>query len=94
VTDNPHVQGGLNWDGIVWAFTAPADYWHPLTWLSHMLDWQLYGPSASGHHLTSVLWHALNAVLVFFVFRRLAGGFPVSAPSRDVAPGFAGRRAD
>ena len=79
VTDNPHVQGGLSWDGIVWAFTAPADYWHPLTWLSHMLDWQLYGPAAAGHHLTSVLWHALNAVLAFFVFRRLAGGFWLSA---------------
>jgi tetratricopeptide (TPR) repeat protein len=79
VTDNPHVQGGLSWDGIAWAFTAPADYWHPLTWLSHMLDWQLYGPAAAGHHLTSVLWHALNAVLAFFVFRRLAGGFWLSA---------------
>ena len=79
VTDNPHVQGGLSWGGIVWAFTAPADYWHPLTWLSHMLDWQLYGPAAAGHHLTSVLWHALNAVLAFLVFRRLAGGFWLSA---------------
>ncbi len=79
VTDNPHVQAGLSWDGIVWAFTAPADYWHPLTWLDHMLDWQLYGRSASGHHLTSVLWHALNAVLAFLVFRRLAGRFWLSA---------------
>ncbi|OHE82787.1 MAG: hypothetical protein A3G75_02865 [Verrucomicrobia bacterium RIFCSPLOWO2_12_FULL_64_8] len=39
VTDNPNVQGGLSRDGTVWAFTAPADYWHPFTWLSHMLDW-------------------------------------------------------
>jgi tetratricopeptide (TPR) repeat protein len=79
VTENPHVQGGLSWDGFIWAFTAPTDYWHPLTWLSHMLDWQLYGLSASGHHFTSVLWHALNAVLVFLLFRRLAGGFWLSA---------------
>ncbi len=79
VTDNPHVQGGLAWSGIAWAFTAPADYWHPLTWLTHMLDWQLYGSDAAGHHLTSVLWHALNAALAFLVFQRLAGGWWRSA---------------
>lgn len=79
VTANPQVQSGLSWHGLVWALTAPTDYWHPLTWLSHMLDWQLYGPSAGGHHVTSVLWHALNAVLAFFLFRRLAGGFWRSA---------------
>lgn len=73
VTNNAHVQGGLTWDGIVWAFTGHADYWHPLSWLSHMLDWQLYADHAQGHHLTSVLWHALNATLVFLVLRRLTG---------------------
>jgi protein O-mannosyl-transferase len=75
VTENAHVQAGLSWDGVVWAFTAPNDYWHPLTWLSHMLDWQLFGPAPLGHHVTSVLWHALNAALAFLVFRRLTGGF-------------------
>jgi protein O-mannosyl-transferase len=75
LTDNPQVQGGLSWAGLRWAFAGQADYWHPLSWLSHMLDWQLYGPSAGGHHLTSVLWHALNAALAFLVFQRLAGGF-------------------
>lgn len=79
VTANPHVQGGLSWAGVGWAFAAPADYWHPLTWLSHMLDWQLYGPRASGHHLTSIVLHAINAVLAFLVFRRLAGGVGPSA---------------
>lgn len=74
VTKNLHVQGGLSWSGLGWAFTAPTDYLHPLTWLSHMLDWQLYGAAPLGHHLTNVLWHAVNAVLAFFVFRRLAGG--------------------
>ncbi|MGH7996288.1 MAG: tetratricopeptide repeat protein [Opitutaceae bacterium] len=74
VTENPMVRAGLSWAGVVWAFTAPSDYWHPLAWLSHMLDCQLYGLSAGGHHMTSVIWHALNAVLVFFVFRRLTGG--------------------
>ena len=75
LTDNLHVQSGLTWDSLVWAFTAKTDYWHPLTWFSHMLDWQLYGASATGHHLTSVLWHALNAVLAFHVLRRLTGAF-------------------
>lgn len=75
VTENPWVQGGLTWSGIVWAFTAPNDYWHPLTWVSHMIDWELFGGAAAGHHLTSVLWHAANATLAFLVFLRLAGGF-------------------
>ena len=75
VTDNPQVQGGLSWAGLRWAFTGHADYWHPLAWLSHMLDWQLYGPSAAGHHVTSAIWHAINAALAFLVFQRLTGGF-------------------
>lgn len=79
VTANPHVRAGLTWAGVVWAFTGIADYWHPLTWLSHMLDWQLYGSDPAGHHVTSVLWHACNAVLAFLVFRRLAGGIWRSA---------------
>lgn len=79
VTNNPHVQGGLSWAGLRWAFTSPNDYWHPLSWMSHMLDWQLYGSSAAGHHFTSVLWHAINAVLAFLLFRRLTGGFWRSA---------------
>lgn len=81
VTDNPQVQGGLTWTGLRWAFSAPTDQlnWHPLSWLSHMLDWEIYGKSAAGHHLTSVLWHALNAVLVFLLFQRLIGGLWRSA---------------
>jgi tetratricopeptide (TPR) repeat protein len=79
VTSNSAVQGGLTWAGVVWAFTAAADYVHPLTWMSHMLDWQLYGPTAYGHHLTSLLWHSVNAVLVFLIFRRLTGAYWMSA---------------
>ncbi|HTL67446.1 MAG TPA: tetratricopeptide repeat protein [Lacunisphaera sp.] len=79
ITENAQVQGGLAWLGVVWAFTGKADYWHPLTWLSHMLDWQLFGASAGGHHVTSVLWHALNSVLVFLVLRRLTGAGWTSA---------------
>lgn len=79
VLNNPHVTAGLTWESVVWAFTGQADYWHPLTWLSHMLDWQLYGNQAGGHHLTSVLWHAANAMLAFLVLRRLTGAGWTSA---------------
>lgn len=79
ITSNPHVQQGLSWAGLRWAFFGRADYWHPLSWLSHMADWQLYGAHAAGHHLTSLLLHALNAVLLFLVVRRLAGGFWTAA---------------
>lgn len=75
VTGNAQVQAGLTWDSIGWAFTGKSDYWHPLTWLSHMLDWQLFGANAAGHRLVSVLWHAANAVLVFLVLRRLTGAW-------------------
>jgi protein O-mannosyl-transferase len=79
VTQVPMVLGGLSWAGFAWAFTAPSDYWHPLATLSHMLDCQLFGLSPAGHHMTSVLWHAINAVLAFLVFRALTGGFWRSA---------------
>ncbi|HVM47775.1 MAG TPA: tetratricopeptide repeat protein [Candidatus Acidoferrum sp.] len=78
VTANSHVQAGLSWQGLAWAFTqthGEGTYWHPLTWLSHMLDCQLYGVRPWGHHLTSVLLHAANVVLVFLVFRRMTGAF-------------------
>ncbi len=74
VTANPHVQTGLTWQGIKWAFqTSTASNWHPLTWLSHMLDCQMFGMRAWGHHLTSVLLHALNTILVFLVFTKITG---------------------
>lgn len=73
LTNNPRVQAGLTWHGIVWAFTGHADYWHPLTWLSHMLDWQMFGANATGHRAVSIGWHAANAVLAFLLGRRLLG---------------------
>ena len=75
VTANPHVQGGLNWAGVKWAFcnTEQAAYWAPLMWLSHMLAWQLFGVKPWGHHLINVLLHAANTVLVFLLFRRMTG---------------------
>ena len=74
VTGNPHVQGGLNWEGVKWAFLNPVSCnWHPLTMLSHMMDCQFFGLNPKGHHLTNVLLHALNVVLVFALFQQLTG---------------------
>src|SRR5579872_4684111 len=76
VTANRHVQAGLTLAGLKWAFFKPdvhLGYWHPLTLLTHMLDCQLYGLKPWGHHLTSVLLHALNTVLVFVLLRSLTG---------------------
>lgn len=74
VTGNVQVQAGLTWTGVKWAFTTGhASNWHPLTWLSHMLDAQLFGAAPAGHHLTSVAFHAANAGLVFLVLFSLTG---------------------
>ena len=69
ITQNPHVIFGLTRGNVGWAFTHfRSSNWHPLTWLSHILDVQLWGLNAGGHHLTSVVFHALTAVLLFLVF--------------------------
>ncbi len=74
VFENAHVQAGLHWNGVRWAFTTPmANYMHPLTWMSHMLDCQLFGLQPWGHHLTNLVIHALNAVLLFLVLTRMTG---------------------
>ena len=75
VTANPHVQGGLYWAGVKWAFcnTQQAVYWAPLTWLSHMVACQFFGLKPWGHHLINVLLHAINTGLVFLVFKRMTG---------------------
>jgi protein O-mannosyl-transferase len=74
VSENRHVQSGLTLDNIVWAFHVnTAGNWHPLTLLSHMLDCQIYGLRPWGHHLTNVLLHAANSVLLFLVLMRMTG---------------------
>ena len=74
VTSNVHVQGGLNWEGVKWAFgLTGGDYWHPLTWLSLMLDASLFGQEAGGFHFTNVAFHAANSVLLFLLLRMLTG---------------------
>ena len=70
--ENPAAARGLSLAGIVWAFTHVGDReWYPLTWISRMVDLQLYGLNAGGHHLTNVLLHAATAILLFLVLRRM-----------------------
>src|SRR5262245_19672968 len=68
VYENPRVTRGTTLDGVAWAFTHTyAANWHPLTWLSHMLDCQVYALAPGGHHLTSVVLHAVAVSLLFVV---------------------------
>ncbi len=74
ITKNRHVLTGLKRENIIWAFTsAHSANWHPLTWISHMVDIQLFGLHPAGHHLMSVLFHMLNTLLLFFVLRKMTG---------------------
>ncbi len=79
VTENPRVQSGLTWAGLHWAFGYHAGNWHPLAWLSHMLDCQLFGAHAGGHHLTSIFLHAASTALLFIVLNQWTGALWRSA---------------
>ncbi|MGA3268999.1 MAG: tetratricopeptide repeat protein [Verrucomicrobiota bacterium] len=80
VYDNQVVTHGLTWHGAAWALTyGKIGHWHPLTWLSHMLDCQLYGLNPAGPHLTNVLLHAANAILLFLLLRNMTGALWRSA---------------
>ena len=80
VSDNPQVTKGLTVQGIGWAFTTThGSMWGPLTWLSHMLDCQLYGLHSWGHHLTNILLHAATTIILFLVLRRMTGDLWPSA---------------
>jgi tetratricopeptide (TPR) repeat protein len=87
VFENPHVLSGLTWDNVTWAFTTGhASNWHPVTWLSHMLDIQLFGPKPGWMHLVNVLLHLANTLLLFAVLKRMTGSL---WPSAFVAAAFA-----
>ncbi|HUT31492.1 MAG TPA: glycosyltransferase family 39 protein [Sedimentisphaerales bacterium] len=80
VSQNKNVQSGFSLDSIKWAFTTGhAANWHPLTWLSHMLDRQIFGADAGGHHLTNLLLHIANILLLFAVLKRMTGALWRSA---------------
>jgi len=80
VTCNTDIQHGLNWRSIQWALTTGhAANWHPVTWMSHTLDCQLYGLAPEGHHLTSLLLHLANSVLLLLLLNRMTGALWPSA---------------
>jgi protein O-mannosyl-transferase len=87
ILNNAHVRAGLTWETVKWAFTSfDAANWHPLTWLSHALDWQLFGPNPAGSHYVNVLLHAGSALLLFLL---LEGATGLTWPSFMVAALFA-----
>ncbi len=72
VTENIHIRDGITTQAIRWAFTTGyAANWHPVTWMSHMLDVQLFGLKPRWHHLTNLLFHIANTLLLFFIFHRM-----------------------
>lgn len=74
VAENPHVQAGIHWSTISWAFTSfEQANWHPLTWLSHASDCQLFGLNPSGHHYVSLLLHTANVMLLFLLLQWMTG---------------------
>jgi protein O-mannosyl-transferase len=74
ITNNPHVRAGLTWATMKWAFTTyDQANWHPLTWLSHALDCELFGLNPAGHHWVNVWLHAINSVLVFLLLQSATG---------------------
>ncbi|MDD5133998.1 MAG: tetratricopeptide repeat protein [Phycisphaerae bacterium] len=87
ITDNVNIQSGFNWESFGWAFTSGyASNWHPVTWLSHIADYQLFKDWAGGYHLVNVLFHILNTVILFYVLAQMTGAV---WPSAFVAAAFA-----
>jgi tetratricopeptide (TPR) repeat protein len=80
VVENPHVATGLTWDNVKWAFTQSyASNWHPLTWISHMLDVQLFGMTPGWHHFINLIFHVINTLLLLFLLKQMTGSLWRSA---------------
>lgn len=74
LTSNPHLKTGLTHSSLKWAFTANyASNWHPLTWISHIVDYELFGLNPRGHHLTNLAFHLASTLLLFWVLKRMTG---------------------
>ncbi len=74
IVKNPWIQTGLNWDAVKWSFTTFREgNWHPLTWLSHVLDYRIFRLNPAGHHYANLLLHVANAALLFLLLRRATG---------------------
>lgn len=87
VQQNQNIKNGITSESLKWAFTTGyACFWHPLTWISHMLDYQLFGADSAGHHLTSLIFHIVNTLLLFLVLKQMT---KVIWPSAFVAALFA-----
>src|SRR5689334_6345416 len=87
IYQNPEVTNGLTWHGLKWAFTSGMSAnWHPVTWLSHMLDVQLFVANAGAHHLTNVFFHVASTILLFWLLLQTTGK---PGPSSFVAALFA-----
>ena len=80
VCKNPNIQAGITFKAVKWAFTTNyAEFWHPLTWLSLMLDWQMFGSNPAGFHLTNLILHIANALLLFLVLKQMTNALWQSA---------------
>jgi tetratricopeptide (TPR) repeat protein len=80
ITDNPHLTEGITQDSVIWAFTQSyVANWHPITWITHILDYQLFGNNPLGHHLVSLLLHIATALLIFWVLANMTGTIWTSA---------------
>ena len=80
ITENYQIQSGINLQTIKWAFTTTyCSYWHPLTWLSHMLDWSMFGANASGHHLISLFLHVGSVIFLFLFLNKTTNNIWPSA---------------
>ncbi|MGZ3577997.1 MAG: tetratricopeptide repeat protein [Syntrophales bacterium] len=80
ISGNPYVKSGLTWGSLSWALQdVHTGYWHPLTWVSHMLDYQLFGTKVGGHHWTSVIFHIANSILLYVILKRMSGAVWKSA---------------
>jgi len=92
VVENPNVHDGITRQSVIWAFTKSYSYnWHPITWLSHMLDCEIYGLNPLGHHITNLLIHIANSLLLFLLLSRMTGamwrsGFVAAAQEREITP--------
>src|SRR4030042_1400451 len=87
IVENSNVKSGITADSVVWAFTKTySANWHPLTWLSHMLDCEIYGLNPLGHHFTNLLIHIANSILLFLLLSKMTGAV---WPSAFVAAVFA-----
>jgi tetratricopeptide (TPR) repeat protein len=75
ISDNTHIRNGLDRASLAWSMTTLFQYWHPVTWISHALDCQLYGLNPAGHHVTNTIIHILNVVLLFLMLRSVTGAF-------------------